>query len=509
MGLIDKLNKKILGTPSIEEMKANNDINGLLAEFENEDPAKRGDAVEALAEIIAPDEGTIDLDEAFSCEGSARENLHDSTDILCAVGETGGIGISTMQDVYYLIKGKHKEKAIQQRKEKTKEYEQTIIPFLQALEDSDTKVKQNAALALMRIGDHRATSGFREFLKQEKDPLARSRAIRALSYIADKQALDPLLEILNNGESGETLLVLQSLKIIGDKRAVEPLITFLGNTNHSSIRSLIVSVLAKLDDDRAVEPIITILKHDEEARWRAIKALGELNDKRAVEPLIAALDDRRPDIRENAILVLGKFEDLRAVEPIIAILKNDENQDVRRKAIEALETMGDTRAIVPLSTIAVSESELTTKSINALESIGEAAVDSLIDLLESEDQKITEKAIFALESIGDKRAGDAIVSFLRTNEEPELRNTALFALKTLANRNVASSLLEFIKDPEEDENVRNHSIEIYVNQLGIEALGPLSEVLEKEEDLWFLEESVKDLKKKKTTKAIQESLKKN
>jgi hypothetical protein len=130
--------------------------------------------------------------------------------------------------------------------------------------------------------------------------------------------------------------------------AVEPLITTYHDTENEYLKSGIVEALRQIRDKEALEPLIAVLNdEDPTIRAAAVEALGWIVDERAVEPLIAVLNDEDPTVRAGATWALGIIEDERAVEPLIAIL-NDEAQTVRVGAAQALVKIGDERAVKPL-----------------------------------------------------------------------------------------------------------------------------------------------------------------
>jgi HEAT repeat protein len=159
---------------------------------------------------------------------------------------------------------------------------------------------------------------------------------------------------MNDSDSRVRYDAARALGEIGDPRATEPLIAALKNTD-VSVRYHAAQALGEIKDPRALEPLIAALKdRDVPVRYHAARALGEIKDPRAVEPLIAALKDTdyytdgifAYYVRTGAAMSLGKIKDSRAVEPLIAAMK-ETNLDFRDREVpaELLAEFQDPRAV--------------------------------------------------------------------------------------------------------------------------------------------------------------------
>ena len=125
----------------------------------------------------------------------------------------------------------------------------------------------------------------------------------------DEDAVDPLIEALNNSDERVRCGAAKALGKLEYIDAVEPLIEVLDDKGQFKIslgksRSFTVSVykcaadaLAQIGDESAVEPLIEMLQdRDVDRRVAAAEALGNLGDERAIEPLIEALNHRNSEI---------------------------------------------------------------------------------------------------------------------------------------------------------------------------------------------------------------------
>ena len=284
--------------PSIEDMRANRDIDGLIERLQDSDPSIRQKATVTLGEL-----------------GDAR-----------AVPSL----ISLLRDV-----DTHSNREAMNALLKIGR--PAVGPLIMVLEDSNNFIRSKAIAVLGRIG------------KPAVGPLLTAlgsnvsyHASEVLSEIGEP-AVEPLLTILDSNVGYHAA---EALGKIGQP-AVSPLIVALGHKNND-VRENAARALGNIGDARAVAPLILAL--DDKAmgvREYAAQALGKLGDTRAVAPLITALGDVESTIRSKAVEALGKLGDARAVLHLIPIL-DDSNSVTRSLAVETLEDMMDTSAIKPL-----------------------------------------------------------------------------------------------------------------------------------------------------------------
>jgi HEAT repeat protein len=226
-----------------------------------------------------------------------------------------------------------------------------VEPLMAVLQDENEKVRVGAARALGELG--------------------------YVAPSVEEEQVRVLLEAVRNTQSydRETMRTLEQNIVKLGFPAVIPLIAALQDEKRK-VRSFAAKALGYMGDTRAVEPLITILQNDWEVRSSAALALGSLKDMRAAEVLIAALQDKNSEVRLYAALALGSLKDTRAVEPLITKLK-DANEYVRSTAARALGELGDKRAIPSLTLALKDENEdVCTVATQALEKIRAANPDA-------------------------------------------------------------------------------------------------------------------------------------
>ena len=190
---------------------------------------------------------------------------------------------------------------------------------------ADHRVRRAAALRLMEMGPAAAPAlGDLEALLKDKEPRVRTAAARALAETGSKDAVDPLITGLVDGDRQVRLWCWKSLREIGDQ-TIPAIADMLGKDNRMR----------------------TLSYRDETGRKRT--AREELIDRlasigaAAVEPLAAKLNVEDPQLRGSLLKVFGAMgAQARAALPgVIALLDGSDDADMRIRAIQAIEKIGD------------------------------------------------------------------------------------------------------------------------------------------------------------------------
>lgn len=149
-----------------------------------------------------------------------------------------------------------------------------LVKFLKG---NDWYLKDKAVSALIKIGSPSV-----EFIIEglrNKDPEIQALSVFILGKIGDKQAVEALIEVLNNKE------------------------------NESFLRVKSMEVLRKIGDKKTIAPIIKCLQdEDEEIRFTAIETLGQYRCREAIEPLHKLIKDKNPLIRDTVADTISLIE---------------------------------------------------------------------------------------------------------------------------------------------------------------------------------------------------------
>jgi HEAT repeat protein len=122
------------------------------------------------------------------------------------------------------------------------------------------------------------------------------------------------------------------LKSKGD---VGGLIEALNYEKDHNVRLAAASALGKIGDDQAVEPLIDALDDRREVKEVAILSLGKIGDPVAGDSLVDMLEDKNWEVRSSAAKALGQIGDPHSVEPLIKVL-GDRSETIRWVASNAL-----------------------------------------------------------------------------------------------------------------------------------------------------------------------------
>lgn len=159
-----------------------------------------------------------------------------------------------------------------------------IEPLTNALHDSNTSVRRNAAWAIGELtnmrGDERANT------------------------------VPPLVSLLNDSDEWVRMAAARALGEIRDERAVENLIATLSD-GAWKVRELAAWALGEMKEERAVQTLGRLLLEDArvEVRETAAWALGEISDPQAAPFLNQALNDAETRVRDKARWALSEIED--------------------------------------------------------------------------------------------------------------------------------------------------------------------------------------------------------
>ena len=315
----------------------------------------------------------------------------------------------------------------------------SVEPLITALDDSDSDLHEAAAVALGNIGASRAIrplilvtllGGFGYH--------GREKVLEALHRIIRARGIDPLVELLSDGNQDVRRKAAQLLGDTNDTRAATALVDALeAEAEDADVRSAIVASLKELGGHNAVVRLLETLKaSNPEARSAAAEVLGEIGSQhpganvieRLTQSLIAALSDPAASVRWSSARALrrldwtpvknipgviycienGLIEECAAmgevaVKPLLRILQDDEESEERREnSATTLGIIGHPEGIAPLSAIAGSSEQpgnLRRVCVLALGRIGgTGATTALVDALRESD--LQDSSSQALASVG-------------------------------------------------------------------------------------------------------------
>lgn len=244
--------------------------------------------------------------------------------------------------------------------------EPAIEPLINILSYRETESRRRSVEALSNMGRHPMIEDSLIQALEDRDVIVRQNAIRALG---ERRRVESIVRMLEDEHAEVRLLAAETLDTIhwwnpGTKResiayhiakrnwdepvlsnpaAMEPLLRRLKDERAEKMNDRVnaAMILGKIGDRRAIDPLNKLLGHEHaNIREVAIMALGEIGDSRSLELILGVLRDKEANIRLAATTALGNFSDTRADEALFRILgeggPKDSNGDVRKAALESL-----------------------------------------------------------------------------------------------------------------------------------------------------------------------------
>ncbi len=336
-----------------------------------------------------------------------------------------------------------------------------------ALRDEDWGVREDAALALGRSGDPRGVRPLIEALR-DSDRAVQTAATSALASIGEAAVVD-LGSCLRDPDLSVQEAAASILSSIADERVLDPLISALLSEDWV-VRMHASRAIGRLANPQAVDTLVLLLQDKvptvRNEALAALKAMGE----QAVPPLLTALQEKDWRVRLKAIEALGVLGSQTAVQPLLDIVKNDPDTAVRQDAIRALGNIGDPSATGCLLR-ALNEPRLQIQAIEALGKIGdrntvpalmklvtrldpaqyEGRVPACEDERDEQDLAVVESAIRALARLRDDQTIPVLIQALQSTL---VRKEAAEALAAFGKAAIPPLVTLYKKEP--DENIRYH-----------------------------------------------------
>lgn len=208
---------------------------------------------------------------------------------------------------------------------------------------------KEAVDALAEIGELAVEPLAKTLKDKSSDSRAPERANFALAKIGTKDAVDAIIDALEDKEFSRNVrgFAATVLGDLGSKKAVVPLMYAL-KSDIPFVTWRSAEALGKIGEDIAVEELVEALKHEDQyLRAEAARALGRMKAGKAVESLVATLDDGHWLVRlytRNALVEIGEP----SAEPLIKALK-DTNLSTRWQAAWALGHIQSEKAVESLA----------------------------------------------------------------------------------------------------------------------------------------------------------------
>ncbi len=234
-----------------------------------------------------------------------------------------------------------------------------IDPIVEILKNGDRSSKVTMAWCLGYLDEEIAVKPLINSLSDEEVVGA-----SIINLVKLKQfSTEPLIEILSSGNEELLSAAVESLGEIGAEQAAEPLLNLL--VPDSKIIYAVSKALSNIKSNKIVKPLIKLLKsEDKNIKRQSATILGNIGDKRAIKPLVDALNDKDAYLRVRVATSLGQIDDNEVIDPLLIAL-NDKAASVRGSAARSLGEIGEEIHIKPLEKLLTDKNENVQKSAKA------------------------------------------------------------------------------------------------------------------------------------------------
>lgn len=348
-----------------------------------------------------------------------------------------------------------------------------VEPLTVHLRSESSEVRRAATVALGVLGHQSAVEPLCQVLRNGEDILDVASAAWALARLPDGRSVDPLLLRLAclaspaglrlstnksldrfdphqmflflNGNAGAALIA--ALGALRDPSALPAICVALDDPD-TAVAEAAASALVDFGSN-SVDPLLEILSStcsSGRARRLAAQALGHIGDPRTVEPLAGILHNpvAPQDSRWLAAACLGKFHGAAALRALSLALGCDSGR-VRISAAGALADVGDHGGIdVLLAGLGSDDTWIRNGAARALGRLRErAALEPLVRMLVG--SATGSVAATALGALGDPRAFQGLSAALQSPDR-QVRSAAALALGNLSERRAFHPLVAAVAD---------------------------------------------------------------
>ena len=246
------------------------------------------------------------------------------------------------------------------------------------LMDTDTSIRQAAAVSLSEIEDPSIASLFKTMMS-DADPIVRSRVAVTLGWSRDPSAGTTLVEMLKDSNSEVKRQAANSLARRKDRGGLEELLKYV-TYGKPEVRVAIVSAIVAVStpaDNEKLMPIYQNALYDQEVavKLSAVEGmarnLGTPAAPTAISNLASVIIDPSEDVQKLVVQSLGTAKDPMATEPIARALFSD-FKSVKVIALDAMLTNGQENADKPLQEFISNEQdpELLKKANDVYDQLG-------------------------------------------------------------------------------------------------------------------------------------------
>ncbi|MDZ7814431.1 MAG: HEAT repeat domain-containing protein [Planctomycetota bacterium] len=323
------------------------------------------------------------------------------------------------------------------REARTKERTETSARagLFEKLQSDSPSKRAHAISMLERQADEKVREAFVEMIGTENDPRVLSRLIQAVSSLKEKDAAHLIEKHLRHEYRDVRLTAVHSLAMLSGEDAMDSLLEALDDSE-GDVRRASEAALKRMGAFRYLAQMLE--EGDEQHAVDATRYMATLTDNRSAQYLRDALVDERPKVRKAAAEALKKLGE----EEWAQNIKGDEDDLTR------LSQMKSGSATELLTTLLEHPDEK--RRISALRALGNGsdrrAVGSIVPLLDDDSDQVVMAAAATLGKMRSKNSAPSLVRLLE-KENWLKRAAAAMALGEIGDSSAARELQSKLNDP--------------------------------------------------------------
>jgi len=140
--------------------------------------------------------------------------------------------------------------------------EEEIQEAIKQLKDSDEKIRSQAALSLGWVGEGEVLGPLIETLKNDISPKVRANAAMSLGQLNNENAIQSLISALSDKDAFVRGMIIYSLGLLKAKEALNPLILILETDPDKEARMAAADSLAQIGNEKAIKHLVKAYVHD-------------------------------------------------------------------------------------------------------------------------------------------------------------------------------------------------------------------------------------------------------
>ena len=318
-----------------------------------------------------------------------------------------------------------------------------LIDQLKTSHEDDVRIA--IIIELVMRNDMTSINTLIELLQSENE-IIQMTAIWALGEFAAPQVIQPLLDLLQNGDIYDNIAMasIDSLRKIGDP-AVKPLLASLENHPYNEdVCAFVGETLAAIDTVYSFDTVVEFSSHEHfGVRLACTYALNEFNHPESIPQLLVLTRDNHPVIQYEALQAFNFPAHLQQYRATLLEYLNSEDDIVLAESIQALvrnNSLQDKARIFEFIE-ATSRPEVIQSVLHSIVLWdAKEMIPQLCALLDHKNDDIREWVAVTLGDLKASEAKDILLEKLSTEPNPSVMNEIIIALSSIGGKAIHDKL---------------------------------------------------------------------